>query len=44
MNKFLVGVVQIAVGLVVGCAASDAVDCVADKIKKVVKSKKEAEA
>lgn len=40
---FIVKVVQIAAGVVVGNAASDAVDKVVDGVKKVIEAKKEKE-
>lgn len=42
MNKIVVAVAQIAVGVFVGSAASDAVNGVVKKVKKVVEAKKEA--
>ena len=45
MNKLVVAIAQIAVGTVVGIAASDALDkYVVEPIKKVVNDKKEEEA
>jgi len=42
MNKFVVAVAQIAIGVFVGSAASDATNGVIKKVQKVVAAKKKA--